>query len=136
MVGVTRDSYDDGREESRMATSTPRTEQEIRDRLEELKHQMYVAKREGQLLRMELRIDLMRQKAREAVAEGRLTEDDIREVRDRHAAFSNRLRELKAAPGHSTRDGRAAVTEAWEDLQESLRAKREKAGLAKRAAAV
>ena len=117
-----------------MTTSVPRTEQEIRQRLDQLKHEMYLAKREGQLLRLELRIDLMRERAREAIASGKITEQDVRDVHDKRIAFGNRLRELKAAGDQSTKESRAHVTEAWNELMAALQAAREKAGVAKKAA--
>src|SRR5262245_46435277 len=115
-------------EEKPMSTGAATTEDQIRQRLAELKHQMYLGKREGQLLRLELRTDLLRARARQALAEGRLTQADIDGVRQAWETFKSSLASLKAAAGISTKEQRAAVTTAWNDLSGALRAARRKAG--------
>jgi len=106
-------------------------EAEIKQKLTDLKHQMYVAKREGQMLRIELRTHLLRQKASEALAAGLITEADIQDVRAKWEAFKQEVASLKAAGASSTKEARAACTAAWNDLRTALRAARVKAGLAK-----
>jgi hypothetical protein len=63
-----------------MATETAMNEQEIKQRLDQTKHDMFIARREGQLLRLRLRIDLMRARAKKALADGTLTEADVTDV--------------------------------------------------------
>ena len=104
---------------------------EIKQKLTDLKHQMYVAKREGQMLRVELRTHLLRQQASEALAAGLLTEADIESVRAKWEAFKQEVASLKAGSAASTKEARAACTAAWNDLRVSLREARVKAGLAK-----
>lgn len=105
------------------------SEAEIKERLEALKHQMYLAKREGQMLRLELRTSLLRERAREALAAGLITEADIQSVRSKWEAFKQEVASLKAAGANSTKESRAACNAAWKELRSALRAAREKAGL-------
>ena len=105
------------------------TETEIKQRLEEIKHQMYLAKRESQILRLELRTNLLREQAQKAVAAGKITEADVQNVRSKWNTFKQEVGALKAA-GTSTKASRAACTAAWDDLSSTLRSTREKAGVA------
>lgn len=102
------------------------TEAEIKQRLEVIKHQMYMAKREGQVLRLELRLDLIRERARAALAAGVITEADITNARAKWETFKSEVAALKAAGDSATKKERAACTAAWNDLRDTLRAAREK----------
>ena len=104
------------------------SEAEIKARLEALKHQMYVDRREGQMLRLELRTHLLRARAQEALAAGLITEGDIKNVRGKWETFKKEVATLKAADS-STKEARAECTAAWQDLRSALLAAREKAGM-------
>ena len=107
------------------------SEAEIKQRLEQIKHNAWMAKREGQLLRLEARRDLLRAQAEQAVASGKLSEQDVEGVRAKYAAAQQEFQKVKSAGGISTRASRTAANTAFQALRAGLLAAREKAGLTK-----
>ena len=110
-------------------------EAQIRARLAEIKHSMFVAREEGLLLRFEARRALLRAQAAAALAAGKLTQADIDGVRGKFETFKQSIASLKAAGGTSTKEARSTVSAAYRELRDALRSAREKAGVAKPKAA-
>ena len=105
------------------------TEAEIKQQLEEVKHNAWMAKREGQLLRLELRRELLQAQAQAALAAGKLTQQDIDNARAKYAAAKQEFEKVKSAGGISTRMTRTPANAAFRELREVVVAAREKAGV-------
>ena len=105
------------------------TEDQIRARLAEIKHDMFVNQAEGRLLRIEARRALMRTQAARALAAGKLSQGDIDSVRAKADNFQRSVAAFKAAGGTSTKDSRSPVTNAYLDFRDTLKATRQKAGV-------
>jgi hypothetical protein len=110
--------------EGTVATTMSAIEAEHRARLAEIKHRIYMDKREGQLARMAVRIDLLHHRANNLKPE---TSANLAKTYD---AFKAEVDEVKAKHGVTTRDDRAEATAAWKALRSSFDAAYEEAGLA------
>ena len=105
-------------------------EAQMRARLAEIKSNMFVARHEGLLHRIEVRRAILREQAAAALAAGKLTQADIDGLDTKIETFRQSLASLKAAGGTSTKASRAPVRVAYRALRDGLVAAREKAGLA------
>jgi len=105
-------------------------EAEHRAKLEEIKHRTYMDKREGQLARMAVRIDLLHHRA------DNLSPATKSDLAAKYSTFKDEVDEVKAKEGVTTKDHRDAANTAWKDLRAVFNAAYAEAGLgeAKRAA--
>jgi hypothetical protein len=114
-----------------VATATmSATEAEHRAKLAEIKHRIYMDKREGQLARMAVRIDLLHHRA-----DG-LSSETKSDLAAKYATFKSEVDEVKAKEGVTTREHRNAANASWKALSTAFNAAYESAGLveAKKAA--
>jgi hypothetical protein len=106
------------------ATTGTEIEAQHRAKLADVKHRHYVAKRDHQVERMGVRIDLLLHRAEQLPAQ---TKADLAE---KLATFSREVSAVKAVAGQTAKEHRAAANAAWKDLRDSFNAAYEQAGLA------
>src|SRR3954462_2719380 len=99
-------------------------EAEHRAKLPEIKHRTYMDKREGQLARTAVRIDLSKHRADGLSA---ATKSDLASKYD---AFKSEVDEVKAKSGVTSKEHRQAANDAWKALRTSFDAAYAEAGLA------
>jgi hypothetical protein len=99
-------------------------EAEHRAKLAEIKHRTYVNKREGQLARMAVRIDLLKHRAENLSA---ATKSDLAA---KYQTFKSEVDEVLAKAGVTTKEHRDAANAAWKALRASFEAAYAEAGLA------
>jgi hypothetical protein len=99
-------------------------EAEHRAKLAEIKHRTYMDKREGQLARMAVRIDLLHHRADKLAS---ATKSDLAA---KYATFKSEVDEVKAKAGVTSKEHRDAANAAWKSLRSTFNAAYEQAGLA------
>jgi hypothetical protein len=99
-------------------------EAEHRAKLAEIKHRTYMDKREGQLARMAVRIDLLHHRA------DRLSSAIKSDLAAKYATFKSEVDEVKAKAGVTSKEHRDAANAAWKELRSAFNAAYEQAGLA------
>ncbi len=108
-----------------MATPTMSAiEAQHRAKLAEIKHRTYVNKREGQLARMAVRIDLLHHRADD------LSSTVKSDLAAKYATFKSEVDEVKAKVGVTSKEHRDAANAAWKELRTAFNAAYEQAGLA------
>src|SRR4051812_33709392 len=109
-----------------MATPTMSAiEAEHRAKLAEIKHWTYMHKREGQLARLAIRIDLLHHRA------DQLSSETKADLAVKYAAFKSEVDEVKAKAGVTSKEHRDAANTAWKELRSAFDAAYEQAGLSK-----
>ena len=108
-----------------MATPTMTAiETEHREKLAEIKHWTYMHKREGQLARMAVRIDLLHHRT------DSLSSALKADLAAKYAAFKREVDEVKAKAGVTSKEHRDAANAAWKSLRSAFEAAYAEAGLA------
>jgi len=109
-----------------MASTSPSDiEAQHRAKLADVKHRHYVAKRDHQVERMGVRIDLLVHRA------GQLPAQTRGDLAAKLATFSREVSAVKGSTGATEKEHRAAANAAWKDLRDAFNAAYEQAGLAK-----
>ena len=98
-------------------------EAEHRAKLAEIKHRTYMDKREGQLARMAVRIDLLHHRAENLAPATKAN------LAAKYATFQSEVDEVKAKAGVTSKEHRDAATAAWKELRAAFNAAYEEAGL-------
>src|SRR3954468_23464467 len=98
-------------------------EAEHRAKLAEIKHRTYMDKREGQLARMAVRIDLLHHRA------DSLSSATTSDLAAKYATFKSEVDEVKAKAGVTSKEHRDAANAAWKELRSAFDAAYEQAGL-------
>jgi hypothetical protein len=99
-------------------------EAEHRAKLAEIKHRTYMDKREGQLARMAVRIDLLHHRA------DNLSFATKSDLAAKYATFKAEVDEVKAKEGVTSKAHRDAANAAWKELRAAFGSAYAEAGLA------
>ena len=99
-------------------------EAEHRAKLAEIKHWAYMHKREGQLARLAIRIDLLHHRA------DQLSSATKSDLAAKYAAFKSEVDEVKAKAGVTSKEHRDAANAAWKSLRSAFESAYAEGGLA------